>query len=126
MLRFFATNFSDWSDPPQISQKFIVFPLKITKKNATKFFGLKMTPLHSEVFRKLIEFGPVSHPLDRSYLLNFWSNLRFSFPSFPSFQQRAPYVADFPLQITEVGCLVSHCIVWHTPEYAHFTYFDLI
>ena len=35
--------------------------------------------------------------LDRSYLFKILSNLRFSFPSFPCFQQRAPYVADIPL-----------------------------
>ena len=39
MLRFFATNFSDWSDPPPFSRKFIVFPLKITSRTATIFFG---------------------------------------------------------------------------------------
>ena len=47
---------SDWRDPPPFS------PKKLPKKNATQFFGSEMTPPHSEVFRKFIEFGPGSHP----------------------------------------------------------------
>ena len=52
LFRKFATKFFgvEWTPPP-FSRKFIVFPLKITKKcsfiilkSATKFFGSEMTP----------------------------------------------------------------------------------
>ena len=42
MLRFFATNFSDWSDPPPNFPKIHRFPPQNYRKNATKFFGSEM------------------------------------------------------------------------------------
>ena len=46
MLRFFATNFLHWSDPPSpIPKIHCFFPLKITAKNATKFLNRKWPPL---------------------------------------------------------------------------------
>ena len=44
MMRFFATNFSDWSDPPPFPENSSFFPLKITAKTTTKFFESEMSP----------------------------------------------------------------------------------
>ena len=44
-------------------QKFSIFPLEITAKTATTFFGSDMTPpTHSEVFRKFIQNRTVNRP----------------------------------------------------------------
>ena len=44
MLRFFATNFSDWSDPPLFPKIHRFYPSKLPPKTATNFFGSEMTP----------------------------------------------------------------------------------
>ena len=69
MLRFFreaqkfATKFIRICVTPPLFPKIHCFYRpKISGKTATKFFGSEMTPPHSEVFRKFIDFGRGSLP----------------------------------------------------------------
>ena len=54
-------NFWDRRDPPPpFSENLLLFPLKITEKSATKYFGSEMT---FGSFRKFIRFGGERRPL---------------------------------------------------------------
>ena len=68
MLRFLQRNFSGCSDPT----------LFLYRKSATKFFGSEMTPPpSSEAFRKFIEYGRDSSPLEKQVVyweISGWNN----------------------------------------------------